>query len=85
MTTSHFLFLKVQTAIEELLSVGCDIEPTSAKILFHDGFEKEGSNVTNKYLLWESFSGINLLKTFNSSKFMLLLDLFAFILMRHIT
>lgn len=38
------LFFKVQTAIEELLSVGCDTEPTSAKILFRDGFEKEGSN-----------------------------------------
>uniref|UniRef100_A0A8C9EYI7 PA14 domain-containing protein n=1 Tax=Pavo cristatus TaxID=9049 RepID=A0A8C9EYI7_PAVCR len=35
----------VQTAIEELLSAGCDIEPTSAKILFHDGFEKEGKHV----------------------------------------
>ncbi|NXF09961.1 PKHD1 protein, partial [Smithornis capensis] len=32
---------QVQTAIEELLSVGCEIEPTSAKILFRDGFEKE--------------------------------------------
>ncbi|NXA10346.1 PKHD1 protein, partial [Sapayoa aenigma] len=37
---------QVQTAIEELLSVGCEIEPTSAKILFRDGFEKEdGKNV----------------------------------------
>ncbi|NXD80162.1 PKHD1 protein, partial [Halcyon senegalensis] len=34
---------QVQTAIEELLSVGCETEPTSAKILFHDGFEKEGN------------------------------------------
>ncbi|NWV72186.1 PKHD1 protein, partial [Malurus elegans] len=33
--------LQVQTAIEELLSVGCETEPTSAKILFHQGFEKE--------------------------------------------
>ncbi|NWR36057.1 PKHD1 protein, partial [Tachuris rubrigastra] len=32
---------QVQTAIEELLSVGCETEPTSAKILFHTGFEKE--------------------------------------------
>ncbi|NWW75684.1 PKHD1 protein, partial [Climacteris rufus] len=32
---------QVQTAIEELLSVGCETEPTSAKILFHNGFEKE--------------------------------------------
>ncbi|NWI76577.1 PKHD1 protein, partial [Dryoscopus gambensis] len=32
---------QVQTAIEELLSVGCGTEPTSAKILFHHGFEKE--------------------------------------------
>ncbi|NXM75186.1 PKHD1 protein, partial [Serilophus lunatus] len=32
---------QVQTAIEELLSVGCEIEPTYAKILFHHGFEKE--------------------------------------------
>lgn len=85
MTTSHFLFLKVQAAIEELLSVGCDIEPTAAKILLHNGFEKQGSNVTNKYLMWESFSDVNVLKTFNRSNFMLLLDLFVFILMRHIT
>ncbi|NXI68982.1 PKHD1 protein, partial [Anseranas semipalmata] len=34
---------QVQTAIEELLSIGCDTEPTSAKILFRDGFEKEGT------------------------------------------
>ncbi|NXJ91854.1 PKHD1 protein, partial [Corythaixoides concolor] len=33
--------LQVQTAIEELLSIGCETEPTSAKILFQDGFEKE--------------------------------------------
>ncbi|XP_014803867.1 PREDICTED: fibrocystin-like [Calidris pugnax] len=33
--------LQVQTAIEELLSIGCETEPTSAKILFRDGFEKE--------------------------------------------
>ncbi|NXG78698.1 PKHD1 protein, partial [Baryphthengus martii] len=32
---------QVQTAIEELLSVRCETEATSAKILFHDGFEKE--------------------------------------------
>ncbi|NXX15453.1 PKHD1 protein, partial [Podargus strigoides] len=32
---------QVQTAIEELLSIGCETEPTSAKILFHNGFEKE--------------------------------------------
>ncbi|NXO42711.1 PKHD1 protein, partial [Locustella ochotensis] len=31
-----------QAAIEELLSVGCETEPASAKILFHCGFEKEG-------------------------------------------
>ncbi|KAF1608346.1 Fibrocystin, partial [Eudyptes chrysolophus] len=34
---------QVQTAIEELLSIGCETEPTSAKILFRDGFEKEGN------------------------------------------
>ncbi|XP_009693892.1 PREDICTED: fibrocystin, partial [Cariama cristata] len=33
--------LQVQTAIEELLSTGCETEPTSAKILFRNGFEKE--------------------------------------------
>ncbi|NWW47794.1 PKHD1 protein, partial [Pedionomus torquatus] len=33
--------LQVQTAIEELLSIGCETEPTSAKILFRNGFEKE--------------------------------------------
>ncbi|NWX74015.1 PKHD1 protein, partial [Alca torda] len=33
--------LQVQTAIEELLSIGCETGPTSAKILFHNGFEKE--------------------------------------------
>ncbi|NXY54753.1 PKHD1 protein, partial [Callaeas wilsoni] len=32
---------QVQTAIEELLSVGCETEPASAKILFRHGFEKE--------------------------------------------
>ncbi|XP_054677393.1 fibrocystin isoform X3 [Grus americana] len=32
---------QVQTAIEELLSIGCETEPSSAKILFRDGFEKE--------------------------------------------
>ncbi|NWX49339.1 PKHD1 protein, partial [Steatornis caripensis] len=32
---------QVQTAIEELLSIRCETEPTSAKILFRDGFEKE--------------------------------------------
>ncbi|NWT53627.1 PKHD1 protein, partial [Erythrocercus mccallii] len=36
-STAH----QVQEAIEELLSVGCETEPTSAKILFHCGFEKE--------------------------------------------
>lgn len=43
----HFLnfFLKVQTAIEELLSIGCETKPTSAKILFRNGFEKEGSDL----------------------------------------
>ncbi|XP_058691005.1 fibrocystin isoform X2 [Poecile atricapillus] len=38
---------QVQAAIEELLSVGCETEPTSAKILFHCGFEKEDmKNIT---------------------------------------
>ncbi|XP_071404277.1 fibrocystin isoform X3 [Pithys albifrons albifrons] len=38
---------QVQAAIEELLSVGCETEPTSAKILLRDGFEKEDvKNVT---------------------------------------
>ncbi|XP_061845579.1 fibrocystin [Colius striatus] len=32
---------QVQTAIEELLSIECETEPTSAKILFHSGFEKK--------------------------------------------
>ncbi|XP_068039311.1 fibrocystin isoform X2 [Anomalospiza imberbis] len=32
---------QVQAAIEELLSVGCETEPASAKILFRCGFEKE--------------------------------------------
>ncbi|XP_029893831.1 fibrocystin [Aquila chrysaetos chrysaetos] len=32
---------QVQTAIEELLSIGCETKPTSAEILFHNGFEKE--------------------------------------------
>ncbi|NWS24052.1 PKHD1 protein, partial [Polioptila caerulea] len=32
---------QVQAAIEELLSVGCETEPTSAKILLHHGFEKD--------------------------------------------
>uniref|UniRef100_A0A8D0L0P7 PKHD1 ciliary IPT domain containing fibrocystin/polyductin n=1 Tax=Strix occidentalis caurina TaxID=311401 RepID=A0A8D0L0P7_STROC len=36
----------VQTAIEELLSIECETEPTSAKILLHDGFEKEGDIVS---------------------------------------
>ncbi|XP_031408518.1 fibrocystin-like [Meleagris gallopavo] len=53
--------LQVQTAIEELLSVGCDIEPTSAKILFHDGFEKEGTenSVTTEHVVYgtEPFCG----------------------------
>ncbi|NXG59728.1 PKHD1 protein, partial [Hemiprocne comata] len=34
---------QVQRAIEELLSIGCETESTSAKILFRDGFEKEGN------------------------------------------
>ncbi|NXK91009.1 PKHD1 protein, partial [Formicarius rufipectus] len=39
---------QVQAAIEELLSVGCETEPTSAKILLRDGFEKEDvKNVTS--------------------------------------
>ncbi|NXQ23969.1 PKHD1 protein, partial [Alaudala cheleensis] len=38
---------QVQAAIEELLSVGCETEPTSAKILFHCGFEeKDMKNIT---------------------------------------
>ncbi|XP_064304301.1 fibrocystin isoform X2 [Phalacrocorax carbo] len=32
---------QVQTAIEELLSIECETEPTSAKILFRDSFEKK--------------------------------------------
>ncbi|XP_075606537.1 fibrocystin isoform X7 [Balearica regulorum gibbericeps] len=36
---------QVQTAIEELLSIGCETEPSSAKILFRDGFEKEDMKV----------------------------------------
>ncbi|NXS66009.1 PKHD1 protein, partial [Pandion haliaetus] len=32
---------QVQMAIEELLSIGCETEPTSTKTLFRDGFEKE--------------------------------------------
>uniref|UniRef100_A0A8C5X3L5 PKHD1 ciliary IPT domain containing fibrocystin/polyductin n=1 Tax=Malurus cyaneus samueli TaxID=2593467 RepID=A0A8C5X3L5_9PASS len=36
---------RVQTAIEELLSIGCETEPPSAKILFHQGFEKEGGEL----------------------------------------
>ncbi|NWU65963.1 PKHD1 protein, partial [Pterocles burchelli] len=35
--------LQVQTELEELLSIGCEIEPTSAKILFHNGFEEAGN------------------------------------------
>uniref|UniRef100_A0A8C3J6H9 PKHD1 ciliary IPT domain containing fibrocystin/polyductin n=1 Tax=Calidris pygmaea TaxID=425635 RepID=A0A8C3J6H9_9CHAR len=42
---TFLIFLKVQTAIEELLSIGCETEPTSAKILFRNGFEKEGSDL----------------------------------------
>ncbi|NWW89268.1 PKHD1 protein, partial [Rhynochetos jubatus] len=34
---------QVQTAIEELLSIRCETEPTSAKILLRNGFEKEGN------------------------------------------
>ncbi|NXU00513.1 PKHD1 protein, partial [Buphagus erythrorhynchus] len=38
---------QVKAAIEELLSVGCETGPTSAKILFHCGFEKEDmKNIT---------------------------------------
>ncbi|NXP76326.1 PKHD1 protein, partial [Ramphastos sulfuratus] len=40
MVSTNATAQQVQTAIEELLSVGCETEPTSAKILFHDGFEK---------------------------------------------
>uniref|UniRef100_A0A669R3E7 PKHD1 ciliary IPT domain containing fibrocystin/polyductin n=1 Tax=Phasianus colchicus TaxID=9054 RepID=A0A669R3E7_PHACC len=50
----------VQAAIEELLSVGCDIGPTSAKILFHDGFEKGTENsVTTEHVVYgtEPFCG----------------------------
>ncbi|NWX22771.1 PKHD1 protein, partial [Aegotheles bennettii] len=32
---------QVQTAIEELLSIRCETEPASAKIIFRDGFETE--------------------------------------------
>ncbi|XP_042688670.1 fibrocystin isoform X6 [Centrocercus urophasianus] len=53
--------LQVQAAIEELLSVGCDIEPTSAKILFRDGFEKQGTenSVTTERVVYgtEPFCG----------------------------
>ncbi|NXH13503.1 PKHD1 protein, partial [Bucco capensis] len=39
---------QVQTAIEELLSIGCETEPAAAKVLFHNGFEKEDpKDVTN--------------------------------------
>ncbi|OXB78627.1 UNVERIFIED_CONTAM: hypothetical protein H355_010107 [Colinus virginianus] len=49
-STAH----QVQTAIEELLSVGCDIEPASARILFHDGFEKGGTanSVTTEHTVY---------------------------------
>ncbi|NXX38937.1 PKHD1 protein, partial [Tricholaema leucomelas] len=40
MVSTNATAQQVQTAIEELLSIGCETEPTSAKILFHDGFEK---------------------------------------------
>ncbi|KAK2511732.1 hypothetical protein Q9233_016736 [Columba guinea] len=33
--------VQVKTAIEELLSIECETKTTSAKILFHDDFEKE--------------------------------------------
>ncbi|XP_042739412.1 fibrocystin-like [Lagopus leucura] len=53
--------LQVQAAIEELLSVGCDIEPTAAKILFHNGFEKQGTenSVTTERVVYgtEPFCG----------------------------
>ncbi|XP_052546715.1 fibrocystin isoform X1 [Tympanuchus pallidicinctus] len=56
-STAH----QVQAAIEELLSVGCDIEPTSAKILFRDGFEKQGTenSVTTERVVYgtEPFCG----------------------------
>ncbi|NWS73473.1 PKHD1 protein, partial [Crotophaga sulcirostris] len=34
---------QVQRAIEELLSTRCEMQPTSARILFRSGFEKEGN------------------------------------------
>ncbi|NXH99521.1 PKHD1 protein, partial [Pachycephala philippinensis] len=46
---------QVQTAIEELLSVGCETEPTSAKILFRHGFEKE--DVKNTITTGHAVSG----------------------------
>lgn len=72
-------FLKVQTAIEELLSIGCGTEPASAKILFHNGFEKEGSDFLWQIssLLWEliSFDEVNVLETCNDGKCALLMCL----------
>ncbi|NXN78828.1 PKHD1 protein, partial [Bombycilla garrulus] len=46
---------QVQAAIEELLSVGCETEPASAKILFHHGFEKE--DVKNTFTTGHVVSG----------------------------
>ncbi|NXY07104.1 PKHD1 protein, partial [Pteruthius melanotis] len=46
---------QVQTAIEELLSVGCETEPPSAKILFRHGFEEE--DVKNTISTGQAVSG----------------------------
>ncbi|NXG49891.1 PKHD1 protein, partial [Psilopogon haemacephalus] len=40
MVSTNATAQQVQTAIEELLSIGCEIEPASAKILVREGFEK---------------------------------------------
>ncbi|NXW92448.1 PKHD1 protein, partial [Alopecoenas beccarii] len=44
---------QVQAAIEELLSIECETKPTSAKILFHDGFEKEDTKdfITTEHIV----------------------------------
>ncbi|NXJ21443.1 PKHD1 protein, partial [Dicrurus megarhynchus] len=44
---------QVQTAIKELLSVGCETAPNSAKILFRHGFEKEDmkNNITTGHIV----------------------------------
>ncbi|NXX77426.1 PKHD1 protein, partial [Urocolius indicus] len=44
---------QIQTAIEELLSIDCETEPTSAKILFHNGFEKKDTKdvITTGYIV----------------------------------